>query len=499
MHIDIKTGCRLREETSDCLVAGFHEGAVLSGALKELDEALEHPIREAIALGDFKGQAGQFLLLTARGRLKSKRLLVIGLGPRKEWKLQSFRNAIGRVESKLEAYSIPQASIWVESLMGPLAPGDAVAAAAESAHLAAYRFDKYSPDDRFKPAPKKLTLLFVKKHPLERLKDGIGRGSAIGQAVNEARNLISEPSSYLTPERLAQYARGVARAQGMKAEVWDFATLRRKGFRTLAAVGQGSKNPPCFIMLEYCPARLKREAPIVVVGKGITFDSGGISIKPAEGMEKMKYDMSGAAAVLGTLSACAQLSVPQRVVGLIPTAENMPGGASYKPGDVIKTFSGKTVEVNNTDAEGRLILADALAYAKGYKPRFVVDLATLTGACSIVIGPLGMLAMGNDEGLVKKIQASGERTGERVWPLPLWDEYLDFMKSDIAALKNAGGREAASITGGIFLKQFVDYPWVHLDIASTAWLEKPTAVMKKGARGVGIRLLVDLISHLEVR
>ena len=210
--------------------------------------------------------------------------------------------------------------------------------------------------------------------------------------------------------------------------------------------GQGSHNAPRFIILDYAPPRERTKPPVVVVGKGITFDSGGISLKPSLGMEMMKYDMSGAAAVLGTLEACARLKLPQRVVGLIPSAENMPAGGAYKPGDVIKTYLGKTVEVNNTDAEGRLVLVDALAYAAKLKPRFVVDLATLTGACLVVIGPEAMLAMGNDDGLIQKIRKAGDAVGERVWPLPLWDEYLKIMKSDIAELKNAGGRDAGSIT-----------------------------------------------------
>jgi len=262
----------------------------------------------------------------------------------------------------------------------------------------------------------------------------------------------------------------------------------------LLGVAQGAlkDEPPRFIVMEYMPNGAK-EAPIVFVGKGITFDSGGISIKPADGMEKMKYDMAGAGAVIGAMRAVASLQLPINVVGLVPTTENMPGGDAIHPGDVLKSMSGITIEVINTDAEGRLILADALTYAERYKPRAVVDLATLTGACVIALGNTAIGLMTNNDELGERVRAAGERAAERTWKLPMWDEYADQIKSDIADIKNSGGRAAGTITAAHFLAKFAkSYPWVHLDIAGTAWEEKGKAYVPKGATGIGVRLLVEL-------
>lgn len=260
-------------------------------------------------------------------------------------------------------------------------------------------------------------------------------------------------------------------------------------------VAQGSKEPARFIILEYLPNK-NLEKPLVFVGKGITFDTGGISIKPAANMDQMKYDMSGGAAVIGALAAISRLGIKRNVVGLIPTTENMPGGHAYKPGDVLKMHSGKTVEVMNTDAEGRLILADALAYALKYDPAAIVDLATLTGACVVALGEFAIGMMGTDDKVLKAISEAGENTFERVWQLPLWEDYKEQIKSNVADIQNVGGRSAGTITAAMFLKEFVDNkPWVHLDIAGTAWAEKEKPYCVKGATGVGVRLLTDLVAN----
>jgi leucyl aminopeptidase len=276
----------------------------------------------------------------------------------------------------------------------------------------------------------------------------------------------------------------------------DSEEIERLGMNGLRFVGKGSVQPPRFVVMEYNGAE-KGKRPVVIVGKGITFDSGGISLKPREGMEQMKDDMAGAAAVIGTMQAVATLKLPVNLVGLVPAAENMPDGRSYKPGDVVVTMSGKTVEINNTDAEGRMVLCDALHYAQRYRPKALIDLATLTGACLVALGTQASGIMGNDQGLHEALKRAGQTTGERVWELPLWDEYGEAMKSDIADMKNSGGAHAGTITAAWFLKQFVGKAkWAHLDIAGTAWEEKGKHYLPKGATGVGVRLLVEYLRGL---
>jgi leucyl aminopeptidase len=496
MQIEIQKLTELDVIRTECLIIGMHEKGTLQGTLSQFNRSLGGVLQAPLSLGDFSGKKGQLHVIVTGSRAKAKRILLVGLGPKKGWTREKLQNAVGCAIGRLGVIQCREASIWIESVSGSLSLDQVADAVSEAVILRAYRFDKYrSQGSCHKVQVKKLTF-WVRQGASARLQNALKRGISVAQAVNRARDLITEPSSVVTPEALAKSALEIARKYRLRSEVWGSAKIRSQGMRALAAVGQGSQNAPRFIQLDYRPKKTHSKAPIVIVGKGVTFDSGGISLKPSLGMEMMKYDMSGAAAVLGTLEACAALKLPHRVVGLIPSAENMPDGNAYKPGDVIKTHAGKTVEINNTDAEGRLLLADALSFAKQLKPRFVIDLATLTGACLVAIGPLAMLGMGNDERLMKRLQKAGEYTGERVWPLPLWDEYFQFMKSPIADMKNAGGRDAGSITAGIFLKQFVDYPWVHLDIASTAWLERPLPYMEKGARGVGVRLLVEMISGL---
>jgi leucyl aminopeptidase len=294
-----------------------------------------------------------------------------------------------------------------------------------------------------------------------------------------------------TPSYVASAAQDIAKRHGLAVTVLDKAAITREGMGALLAVAQGSAEEPRFIALEYKGAD---KPPVVLVGKGVTFDTGGISIKPAQNMEDMKYDMSGAAAVLGTFEMLGRLKPPVHVVGLIPTTENMPSGTAVKPGDVVTSLSGKTIEVINTDAEGRLILCDALVYARRYKPAAVIDIATLTGAIVVALGHSAIGVMGSDDKLVEEVRAAGEKAGERAWPLPLWDDYRDLMKSDIADIKNSGGRPAGSISAGWFLREFVDgFPWAHLDIAGTAYTERDEPGRVKGPTGIGVRLFTEFV------
>jgi leucyl aminopeptidase len=318
------------------------------------------------------------------------------------------------------------------------------------------------------------------------------RGEAIASGHLLARGLQMQPGNVCTPTYLAEQAQTIARTHGFAITVLGPAELRTEGMGALLAVAQGSVQEPRFIVLDYRGGG--DAAPVVLVGKGITFDSGGISIKPAASMEEMKYDMSGAAAVLGTFDVLGRLRPKLNVVGLIPTTENLPSGTAVKPGDVIKSHFGKSIEIINTDAEGRLILCDALSYARRYKPAAVIDAATLTGAVVIALGNQASAVMGNDDPLAAEVREAGERAGERCWPLPLWDEYRDLVKSDIADVKNSGGRGAGSIAGGWFLREFVEgFPWVHLDIAGTAYVDSESAHQAKGPTAFGVRLFSEFL------
>jgi leucyl aminopeptidase len=323
------------------------------------------------------------------------------------------------------------------------------------------------------------------------IKAGHRIGEAIGAGQTFARSIQVLPGNICTPSYLANVARELAQRHGFEITVLDKAAIAKEKMGALLSVAQGSAEEPRFIAVEY---RGAETSPVVLVGKGVTFDSGGISIKPAQNMEDMKYDMSGAAAVLGTFEALGRLKPKVRVVGLIPSTENMPSGTAVKPGDVVTSHLGKTIEVINTDAEGRLILCDALSYARRYQPSAVIDIATLTGAIVVALGHSAAGVMGSDEKLVEEVRNAGERAGERVWPLPLWEDYRDLMKSDIADVKNSGGRPAGSISAGWFLREFVDgFPWAHLDIAGTAYTDREEPTRVKGPTGMGVRLFTEFV------
>jgi leucyl aminopeptidase len=319
------------------------------------------------------------------------------------------------------------------------------------------------------------------------------KAQIIAESVYFTRDLVSAPGNEMTPAILAKKAQEIARRKSITCKVMDKAKMKELGMNSLLGVASGSNQEPKFIILEYSGGK-KSSNPIVLVGKGLTFDSGGICIKPAEKMDEMKSDMSGGAAVMGAIMAAAELRLTLNIVGLIPATENMPSGTAYKPGDILKSYSGKTIEIINTDAEGRLILADALAYAAKYKPAAIIDVATLTGACIIALGDdvIGML--GNNDELKSEINKAAKISGELVWELPLWEKYHEQIKSDIADYKNSGGRAAGTITAAAFLSKFVgDSPWVHLDIAGPAWTDKDKDYIPKGASGVTVRLLVEFL------
>jgi leucyl aminopeptidase len=460
------------------VAVGAWEGEELPGALREL-----------IAAEDWQGKAGQSALLYTRGALPAPRVLLLGLGKRGDASSERVRAAAALATQK--ARSLKLSSFAIAPLgADALGASGAGQALAEGAVLGAYRFIEYKSDSGDDEAAEVTTISVVAEDA--GLAEGLRAGAAIARGQNFARDLANRPGNALTPRVLGEVALALAERHGLGVTVFDKAQLVEQGFGGLLAVAQGSAEEPRFIVLEHGKAEEGRPT-VCLVGKGITFDTGGISIKPAGGMEDMKFDMGGAAAVLGAMQAVAELALPLHVVGIVSSAENMPSGTAFKPGDIIKTLSGKQVEINNTDAEGRVVLSDALYYAQRYSPAAIIDLATLTGACVVALGHAAAGLMGNNQPLAERLMRAGEVSGERVWQLPLYDDYKEAIKSVYADIKNSAGREAGAQTGGAFLSHFVgDYPWAHLDIAGTASAgsgpSKP--YQPKGATGYGVRLLL---------
>jgi leucyl aminopeptidase len=466
------------EDVKDDLYAACN--AALGGCLGRLADTRE-----------FSGKVATNHMLHTLGKLPAERLLLVGLGKKKEVNSERLRQAAGTAAQVLRSARVASFSSALH-LSTPLP--EALESVTVGTILGSYAFDQYKTkdkDERF--SFEEMTLLLPKAGGKKEAVARVNRAITMCQGVELARNLVSHPGNVVTTGYLADTARDLAGRLGLECRIYEQAELEELGMNALVGVGKGSAEPPRLIVLEYRGPGAEGR-PVVLVGKGITFDSGGISIKPGAGMEEMKTDMAGAAAVLGTMSAAAGLKLPVNLVGIVPTAENMPDGKAYKPGDVLTSLSGQTIEITNTDAEGRLILCDALHFAQRYKPAAMIDLATLTGACVVALGHEASGLMGNDQRLADSLKRAGERCGERVWQLPLWDEYGEVMKSDIADLKNAGSRDGGSITAGWFLKQFVGKTrWAHLDIAGTAWSDKTRPYCPKGASGVGVRLLIEYL------
>jgi leucyl aminopeptidase len=437
--------------------------------------------------GDFGGKAGETALLYGQDG-PAPRLLLVGLGERDLFTLEKLRRAAGSAARRARTLRLQTAAFFLPALPDTTIR-EVARTVAEGARLGLYRFDRHksAADDH----DLETFWLVADEDALEEATEGAELGAKVAEGTVLARDLANEPSNVATPEYLAERARTIAEEYGMEFEVLDRPGIEEEGLTGLATVGRSASNGPRFIVLEHRGGG--DSAPVVLIGKAVTFDSGGISIKPAAGMEDMKFDMSGGAAVLGAMEATGALDLPLNVVALVPATENLPGGSAFKPGDVLRMHSGKTVEIVSTDAEGRLILADALSYARRYEPSVVVDCATLTGACVVALGDHASGLMGNDEDLMAKLQAAGEATGEKAWPLPLFEEYTEQIKGDTADIKNSGGRKGGALTAGAFLKEFAAYPWAHLDIAGTAYGKKGNAYITKGATGVPTRLLVEFL------
>lgn len=484
----------VQEIVSELLVLPlFEDEKELVGSAEAVDRALAGGVGELLAMNDARGKAGEQTLLYTRGMLPAKRVLVLGLGKRADCSLDALRRAAGEAARKARDLGATRYDVAVDP--GLWANSDAAAVAqalAEGAVLGAYRFIAHKTDlAEVKADLEACTLLCSEADALPEMERGISDGVVIAESVCLARDLINQPANTCTPAFLAQTAEAIAAETGLRCSVLERDEMAALGMHALLAVAQGSDEPPKFITLEHNAGRTDLPA-YVVVGKGLTFDSGGISLKSADGMEAMKADMSGAAATLGALRAVARLNLPLRVVGLVPATENMPSGHACKPGDVVKSLAGLTIEVISTDAEGRMILADAVTYAQRYQPAAVVDLATLTGACIVALGRWACGLVGNNAELAQALKQASETSGEKLWEMPNWKEYADQLKSDVADLRNVGGRPGGVITGGLFIGKFVgDYPWAHLDIAGMMDTDKTEGYEVKGGRGFGVRLIVQ--------
>jgi len=475
----------------DCVVVGVFDSRKLTASAQVLDKAAAGHLGGILRRGDMEGRSGTTLLLHDVPGIAARRVLMVGLGKEAEFGEKAYREAFAAAMRALRDTGCQDVLLTLSELSP--AGRDAAWRARQGAlavREALYRSDRLK-SQKDQPKAALASLAFSAAAGEARsAAAGLAQGIAIADGADLARELGNLPANICTPTHLAQRAQKLAKAHKLKCEVLDRTRMEKLGMGALLSVARGSHQPPRFIVLQYRGGKAK-EKPIVLVGKGITFDTGGISLKPGAEMDEMKYDMSGAASVLGAFRTLAALQLPLNVVGLIPTTENMPGGSATRPGDIVTSMSGQTIEILNTDAEGRLILCDALTYAERFEPDCVVDVATLTGACVIALGAVASGLMSNDDGLAAELLDAGRISGDRAWQLPLWDDYQEMLKSNFADIPNiSGSRAAGTITGACFLARFAKkYRWAHLDIAGTAW----RSGKEKGSTGRPVPLLTHFL------
>jgi len=474
----------------ECVIVGIHDGGKLSPAAKAVDRASSGYLSGLHRRGDIKTRAGTCTLLHAVPQIAAERVLVVGLGKEGSLTLKGFREAVAAALKTVAGTGAKEAALfaseWASADTDPAARAlHAVLVSAESA----YRFDRLkSKKDDNGSGPLRITLGTTGK-PSAAEVAAVAQGAALAEGVALAKDLGNLPSNICTPSYLAAQAQRLGKQYKLKVTVLERKDMEKLGMGSLLAVAQGSAEPPKFIVMEHRGGP-KKQKPVVLVGKGITFDTGGISLKPGADMDEMKYDMSGAGSVLGTMKAVAGMKLPINVVGLVPTCDNMPSGTAVKPGDIVTSMSGQTIEILNTDAEGRLILCDALTYAERFEPAAVIDIATLTGACVIALGHVATGLFSNKDELAREIAEAGSAAWDRAWPMPLWDDYQEQIKSPFADMANIGGRPAGSVTAACFLARFAKkYPWAHLDIAGTAW----KSGRDKGSTGRPVPLLTTFL------
>ncbi len=498
MEIVVQQG-DLTQIPCDVLMVNLFEGVTRpGGATGAVDRALGGWISELIAQDNFKGKLNSVLEIPTFGKLPAKRVLVLGLGKAEEFGAEQIRQVAGTAIKRAKALKARTVATLVHGAGIAGLPAEQCARAiTEGTLLGGYEFDRYKSPPKDEPKTEIERVLIVEREAdkLDAINAGVTTGKIIADATNMTRDLASEPPDVMTPDFLVSVARGLAADHGFQVEIWDETRIAEERMNCLLMVGRGSAHHPRFIRLDYLPVGAPRKQ-ICIIGKGICYDSGGLSLKPADAMRHMKTDMSGAAAVLGVLRAVAQLKPDVAVTGLIPACENMIDGAAYKVDDVLRARNGKTIEVDNTDAEGRLVLADALCYAAEQNFNEVIDIATLTGGCVVALARVWTGTMGNNQELIDNLIADGKQVGEKLWQLPFDPEVREALDTDIADMKNAGGREGSAIIGGMFLQEFAgEQPWVHLDIAGTSFIDKARPYEPKGATGVPVRMLVEHITR----
>jgi len=501
--IDIQVG-DLRTVEVEAICCPVFEDVELQSSTQLVDQAIGGQISRLLELGDHKGKLKQNTVLYVAEGLKAPRICLVGLGKMEKLSLESIRQATAKSMTTLRDLGVKSAACWLPDGVTT----EQVQALVVGTKLGLYQFKQHqtSSDDEQSESKslEELLLLVPDKNSKVSVERSVRIAEAIADGTILARDLTNQPANYLTPTDLAETASRVAQAEGngcLDCQIYNRPELIEKGFNALLGVAQGSQEEPKLIQLSYRPDNAAESTDtVVLVGKGITFDSGGLSLKSGSGMMSMKDDMAGAATVLGTMQVIGKIRPNLNVIGLIAATENMPSGTAQRPGDVVKSYGGKTIEILNTDAEGRLVLADALGYAKTFNPKAVVDLATLTGAVVTALGRCVAGIMGTDQELIDQLKAAGQTSHERLWQLPLFDDYDDALKSDIADVKNIGDGTAGAIAGAAFLKHFAQgYPWAHIDIAGASEYLKGSAYLPKGASGYGVRLLTQFIRNLDAK
>jgi leucyl aminopeptidase len=492
MDIKAATGNILKIK-ADAIVVYHYEGVKHpEGEAAAADKALDGAITQLIKKGDIKGKLNEVTLIHSLGRLPAGRIIVVGLGKKRKLDTNKIRGAVGETCRYLRGKGITSVAGTVPwAGINGIGTDDAVQSITEGAILGLYTFKRHiTKKESQRGEIKTFTIVGRGKRRLESV---IEKGKILAEAANWARDMVNEPSNFMTPNDMAGAARQLAEKYGLEIEVFEKEKIQELGMGGLLGVSQGSQQPPRFIVLSY-KGNASGKIDLVLAGKGVTFDSGGISIKPSNGMEEMKGDMAGGASVMAALMAVARLKPKINVTALVPATENLPSGTAMKPGDIITAMNSKTIEVLNTDAEGRLILADALCYAKKIGAKAIIDVATLTGACQIALGRVCTGAFTNNQTFLNKVIAVGNASGEPAWQLPMYEEYREQLKSDYADIKNIGNRYGGAITAAKFLEEFVGgTPWVHLDIAPTSDTDKDKGYQVKGATGVPVRTLVNLV------
>ncbi len=487
MEYSVKSSAATTLKTA-CLVVGVYQGGDFTPAAASLGKSVRDEMKRQMGK-QFAGEAGQTLVGGPVKGLSAARVLFAGLGKKSDCDLLALHKASAAATQALISLGINEAATLLAELPIKGADSERMArAVVESSEHAAYRFDRMKSKPGKKPQLKRLTLLVASRGAANAAKRGVATGKGVARGVAFTRDLGNLPANVCTPSYLASEARKLARQYpALKVKVLTETEMKRLGMGALLGVSRGSRQPPRMVIFEYNGGK-RGDKPLALVGKGVTFDAGGISLKPPARMDEMKYDMCGAASVFGAIVAACELELPINLVGVTPAVENLPGGNATKPGDILTSLSGQTIEVLNTDAEGRLILCDALTYVSRYKPRTVLDMATLTGACVVALGHHATGLMSHDDKLADSLLAAGNRAGDRAWRLPLWEDYQSDLKSNFADFANVGGREGGAITAGCFLARFTrELHWAHLDIAGTAWLTGS----KKGATGRPVPLLME--------